>query len=367
MKIAAITVYQVDLPFVDGSYVMAKGKTVSIADSTVVRLDTDEGLTGWGEACPLGPFYLPSYPEGLRAGIGALARHVIGLDPTRIGEVNRVMDREMLGHPYVKSALDVACWDILGKAAGLPLHALLGGRQNGAMPMYRSVSQGNPEDANAVAGRYRAEGYRQIQLKVGGDPVADAETIRLVVESAPPGDIVLADANTGWRRAEALYVAKATRDLHYYLEQPCERYDDCLAVRRRAEQPFKLDESLQSLEDLLRARADDACDVACIKISKHGGLTKARLIRDACAALGMPMTVEDVWGGDIVTAALAHLAASTPAAALLNTTDLHNYNSVHVADGAPVAQGGRLTVGDAPGLGITPREDALGEPVAAYH
>jgi len=107
-------------------------------------------------------------------------------------------------------------------------------------------------------------------------------------------------------------------------------------------------------------------DVACVKISKHGGLSKARIVRDCCAAFGIPMTVEDVWGGEIVTAALAHLAVSAPPEALLNTTDLHNYNTVHFAEGAPVAKDGYLHVGDEPGLGVTPDEDALGEPVVAY-
>lgn len=174
------------------------------------------------------------------------------------------------------------------------------------------------------------------------------------------------DANRGWRRDEAIRAAEATRDLDYILEQPCDRYDDCLSVRRRASQPFKLDETLASAGDLMRAHGDDAMDVACIKISKMGGLTKTRFGRDFCAAAGIPMCVEDVWGGDVVAAALAHLAASTPPDALLNTTDLHNYNALHFAAGAPLADGGKLYVSDEPGLGVTPDESVLGEPVAVY-
>ena len=104
MKITAITVYQVDLPFVDGPYVMAEEKSVSVADSTVARLDTDEGLTGWGEACPLGPFYLPSYPEGPRAGVGVPAGHVIGLDPTRYRGDVAILPADR----YYESARDLA-------------------------------------------------------------------------------------------------------------------------------------------------------------------------------------------------------------------------------------------------------------------
>lgn len=366
MRITRVTVWRIDLPYVGGTYSWAKGYALSVADSTLVRLDTDEGLSGWGETCPVGAVYLPAYPEGVRAGLGVLAPHVIGLDPTQIGAVNGVMDHELLGHPYVKSALDVACWDILGKVAGLPVHALIGGRRHDAMPMYRAVPQGTAEEMAVAVESFRQQGYRQFQLKVGGAPDDDIARIAAVIDSTRPGEIVLADGNRGWRRDEALRVAAATRDLFYYLEQPCARYDDCLAVRRRATQPFKLDETLQEADDLFRAKADDAFDAASIKVSRMGGLSKSRFARDFCAAAGVTMTIEDSWGGGVVTAALAHLAASTPPEFLLNTTDLHNYNTVQFVDGAPEARDGTLVVSDEPGLGVTVDEGALGEPVAVY-
>ena len=366
MRITSITVWRIDLPYVGGTYSWAKDKAVSVADSTVIRLDTDEGVSGYGEVCPLGASYLPSYAEGARTGIGVLARHVIGRDPRHIGALNRVMDDEMRGHAYVKSAIDIACWDILGRVADLPVHALMGGRQQDSAPLYRAVPQAAADDMAALVERFREAGYRQFQLKVGGMPDDDAARIRTVAESLRPGEILLADGNTGWRRDEALRVAAATADLDYYIEQPCLRYEDCLAVRRAAVQPFKLDETLQTPDDLLRAWADDAFDVASIKVSKMGGLTKSRFARDFCAAVGAPMTVEDVWGGEVVTAALGHLVISTPPEAVLNTTDLHNYNTIHFAAGAPDARDGRLWVSDEPGLGVTVDEGVLGEPVAVY-
>jgi L-alanine-DL-glutamate epimerase-like enolase superfamily enzyme len=366
MRITGVRVYRLDLPLAGSGYAFAKGKHVTSVDTTVVRVDTDAGLSGWGETCPLGRTYLPSYPEGIRTGIGVVAPALIGEDPTRIGAINGSMDRALEGHAYVKSALDVACHDILGKASGLPVHALLGGRQHDALPMYFSLTQEDPDDMRAAAEHAWSEGYAHVQLKVGGQPEHDIERIRSVVAIKGAEHLVICDANRGWRRDEAIRVAEATRDLDYVFEQPCDRYADCLSVRRRAAQPFKLDESLKSAEDLVRAQRDDAFDIACIKISKMGGLTRARFARDFCAAMGIPMCVEDVWGGDLVTAALAHLAASTPRDALLNTTDLHNYNRLHFTTGAPVAEGGMLYVSDAPGLGVTPDEDVLGEPVAVY-
>lgn len=365
MKIKRISVYQANLPII-GGYVFAAGKTVTIADSTIVCLEADSGLQGWGEACPLGPFYLPSYAQGIRAGLSVLAPRLIGLNSCHIGALNRHMDQELQGHGYVKSAIDVAAHDLLGKSSGLPVHALLGGRQMPAASMYWSVSQGRPEDMQAAVSAARQQGYRQFQLKVGGRPRDDVERIRAGMQDKLADEIFLCDANTGWRRDAALQVAYETEDLDYILEQPCERYADNLAVRRRIRQTLKLDESLQTAESVTRALADDACDFACVKITKMGGLTKSRYARDVLAAHGIPMTVEDVWGGDIVTAALGHLAISTPPAVMLNTTNLNAYNDACIASCAPKAKNGMLYVSEEPGLGIEPDLNVLGNPVAVY-
>jgi L-alanine-DL-glutamate epimerase-like enolase superfamily enzyme len=136
---------------------------------------------------------------------------------------------------------------------------------------------------------------------------------------------LIADANTGWLMHDALRVVRAVRDVDVYIEQPCRTYEECLTVRRHCDHPFVLDENIDSLDVLLRGHADRAMDVVNIKISKFGGLTKARQARDLCASLGIAMTIEDSWGGDIVTAAIAHLAHSTPPELLFTTTDFNSY------------------------------------------
>jgi L-alanine-DL-glutamate epimerase-like enolase superfamily enzyme len=124
-----------------------------------------------------------------------------------------------------------------------------------------------------------------------------------------------------------------------------------------------LDESMDSLEAILRGHRDLAMDAVNLKISKLGGLSRARLARDLCVSLGLAMTIEDSWGGDIVTAAIAHLAHSTPPEFLLSTTDFNSYVTLSIADGAPQRQGGRLAAPTRPGLGVEPRWDVLGEAV----
>jgi cis-L-3-hydroxyproline dehydratase len=363
MRITRIAAYRVELPLIEGSYKWSGGKAVNVFDSTVVRVDTDSGLTGWGEVCPLGPFYLPAYANGVRAGIAELGPHLIGENPLGIGKLNRRMDAALKGHAYVKSGIDMACWDLLGKATNQPVCTLLGGRYGEDFVLYRAISQESPEAMAARVAGYRAEGYRRFQLKVGGDPLVDIERIKAVSAQLQPGDRLIADANTGWLMHDALRVVRAVRDIDVYIEQPCETYEQCLTIRRHTDHPFVLDEVIDSMDMLLRGHADRAMDVVNLKISKLGGLTKTKQARDLAMTLGLAMTLEDSWGGDIVTAAIAHLAHSTPPEYLFTATDFNSYVSVSIADGAPKRVNGKMAAATRPGLGIEPKMDVLGKAV----
>ena len=366
MKIDAIKVYQVDLPLKEGRYTWSDGRFVEVFDSTVIELITDSGLSGFGEVCPLGPFYLPAFAEGARAGIGELSSVLLGQDPTAIAVINSIMDRALLGHPYVKSVIDMACWDILGKVAGKSVCTLMGGAFGEGVALYRAISQTSPDEMTERVAAYRAEGYKKFQLKVGGDPATDIERVKQTAALLDRGEILVADANTGWRVDNAIRVSNAVRECDIYIEQPCRTYEQCLVVRRKTELPFILDESVNGVLALLRAHQDGAMDAINLKISKVGGLTKSRQIRDLCVCLDIPMTIEDSWGGDITTAAIAHLAHSTPEALRFSATDFNSYVTVQNAFGAPVRENGIICAPDAPGLGIQPNMDALGKPVCEY-
>ncbi|NNE41034.1 MAG: mandelate racemase/muconate lactonizing enzyme family protein [Marinicaulis sp.] len=366
MKIDAIKVYQVDLPLKEGRYTWSDGRFVEVFDSTVIELITDSGLSGFGEVCPLGPFYLPAFGEGARAGIGELSSVLLGQDPTAISIVNDLMDRALLGHPYVKSVIDMACWDLLGKTAEKSVCALMGGAFGESVALYRAISQTSPDAMTECVAAYRAEGYKKFQLKVGGDPATDIERIKQTAALFDSGETLVADANTGWRVDNAIRISNAVRECDIYIEQPCRTYEQCLAVRRKTDLPFILDESVNCLHALLRAHQDGAMDAMNLKISKVGGLTKARQLRDLCVSLDIPMTIEDSWGGDITTAAIAHLAHSTPEKLRFSATDFNSYVTVKNAFGAPVRKNGNMSASDSPGLGIQPNMDALGEPVSEY-
>ncbi len=363
MKIQRIAVYRVELPLHEGKYAWSGEKSVEVFDSTIVKVETESGITGVGEVCPLGPFYLPAYAEGVRTGIGELGPHLIGQDATKLLPLNRLMDAALKGHAYVKSAIDMACWDVLGQVSGQPVCELLGGRYGDDLVLYRAISQRSPEEMAANVADYRKEGYTRFQLKVGGDPDVDVERIHAVADQMQPGEKLVADANTGWTQHEAVRVARAVEKLDVYMEQPCLTYEECLSVRQRTSLPFVMDENLDGLPVLLRAHADDAMDVVNVKISKFGGLTKAKQARDLCVDLGIALTVEDSWGGDVVTAAISHLAQGVPPELLFTSTDFNSYVTVSVAEGAPQRKNGRMSASKEPGLGVTLREEVIGEPV----
>ncbi|KIC09030.1 mandelate racemase [Leisingera sp. ANG-M1] len=366
MKITAIKVWQVDLPLKEGRYSWSNGNYIDVFDSTVIGIETDEGLTGYAECCPLGSAYLPSFALGVRAGLQELAPHLIGQDPLNIGGINRRMDAALRGHPYAKAPVDIACWDLLGKATGQPVYNLLGGAAQDEISLYRAISQESPEQMAAKIEGYAAEGYTKFQLKVGGAANDDIDRIRATRAALKPSDLLVADANTGWTRHEAARVVAAVQDLDVYIEQPCPTYEESVSIRRRTGLPFVLDEMIDGTGMLVRGIAEDAMDVINLKISKVGGLTRAKLMRDLCVASGIPMTIEDTWGGDITTAAIAHLARSTPEEFCFSATDFNSYGTVTIASGAPQRVNGKMTAPDRPGLGIVPDFSVLGAPVAAY-
>ena len=355
--------YQVDLPLHEGSYKWSGGKSVDVFDSTIVAVETDDGLIGYGECCPLGPFYLPAYGAGVRTGIKELGPHLIGQNPIETGKLNQLMDQCLKGHPYVKSPIDIACWDIKGQVTGMPVCEMLGGRYGDDFILYRAISQIEPEAMAANVKKYRDEGYRRFQLKVGGNPDEDIERIKLAAAELNPGDKLIADANTGWLMHEAARVVRAVDDIDVYIEQPCETYEECLSIRERTSHPFILDEVINGIDILVRGHADRAMDVVNIKISKFGGITKAALARDLCVKLGISMTLEDSWGGDVTTAAISHLAHSTPTDYLFTATDFNSYVTVSTADGAPQRNNGRMSASNDPGLGIKPIMNILGNPL----
>ena len=366
MKINRIRIYRKALSYIDGVYCWGRGNFIDTVVSTVVVIDTDAGVSGTGEFCPCGNNYMEAHQEGTAATAQLLAPVLLGEDPRQLSRIERLMDQTVRGHGYAKAPFDAACWDIFGKATGQPVWMLLGGKLTHGAPLYRVAPEKEPEDMVREMQKLRQAGYRQFQIKVGVDWMTDIERIHATVSVLKSGEIVMADANQGWHADEAINVARATRDLEYIIEQPCQTYEECLQVRRHIDRPMKLDECITDIHMARRVVADRSAEYICLKVSKQGGLSKARRMRDFLIDNRIPVVSEDTWGGEITTAVNAHFAASTPEEFLLNTSDLHNYNNESTGKPSPETQDGKLFASDAPGLGVEPDFDSLGEPVAIY-
>src|SRR3954468_7779337 len=299
MKIAAVEIYGYDVRYAHGEYVMSGGRSVASLPSTLVRVVADTGVAGWGETCPLGATYLEAFAGGARAALRELAPALLGVDPRNLGAVWDRLDGALRGHAYAKAAVDIACWDLLGRALDVPVSTLLGGVRSPDFPLYVAIPLG-PVDAMVehVLAR-RAEGVRHFQLKLGADPREDAARVRAVLETNA-AEVVIADANGGWRLQDAVIAARALEGLDRVLfEQPCPTFEEGLAVRERTTLPMVLDEVITDAPALIRAYG--AIDGVNLKLGRVGGLTAARLLRDLGQELGLRFTLEDSWGGDLTT------------------------------------------------------------------
>src|SRR4029079_7390304 len=196
---------------------------------------------------------------------------LLGVDPRELAIVNDTLDAALLGHAYAKSAIDVACWDLLGKSTGQPVCVLLGGRRQASYPLYVAIPLGPPGEMAAHVRARREEGIHHFQLKLGADPHDDAGRVRAVLDATGDEDIVIADANGGWRLQDAVVAARLLEGLdRVFFEQPCPTLDECLHVRRLTSLPMVLDESITDVGAFLQAWRADGMEAVNLKVSKLG-------------------------------------------------------------------------------------------------
>jgi len=345
------------------AYYMADGKTCDTVETVVIALDTDAGLTGWGEVCPI-PHYLPAYARGVAPALQELASVILGGNPVGAEALMAKADAFLPGHVYAKSALDIALWDITGQAAGLPVHALMGGRRQETLPLYHSITCVEPDEMARIAREAQAAGITQFQAKLGasGDWQTDVERLAKVREAVGPGPLVYGDWNCGATTLDAIRVGRGAAHLDVMLEAPCATLEDCARVQSATSLPMKMDELAHDTASILQAHRLGIMDAVALKLSKFGGLSATRRARDLCLHLGAKMCVECTWGSDIVTAAALHLGAATPPSRVLNVCDLSGYVSPRIAPDAPTRAAGRITPPDGPGLGIAIDQDGLDAP-----
>ncbi|RSL59224.1 hypothetical protein CEP54_007378 [Fusarium duplospermum] len=348
LKIAKIDVFQAELPYSGGVYRLSGGREYRSFDGTFVRITTNTGIEGWGESTPFGSTYIAAHALGVRAGIAEIAPWLIGLDPRRLDRINEAMDAALV-------------------VVGLPVCELLGGRTNVGLPIISSIYVGEPEEMRKRVADHRARGYIGHSVKIDGEPVQDAKRIAASLADKQPGEFFLVDANGGMTVETALRMLRLLPDgLDFVLEAPCATWHECVSLRRRTNIPIHFDELATSDASIVHMIADDAAEGFGIKISKNGGLTKSRRHRDIALAAGYTMSCQETTGSDVAFAAIVHLGQTIPERHLRCILECRDMVKVKTADGNFTVKDGRVQAPTEPGLGITPRMDVMGEPIASY-
>jgi L-alanine-DL-glutamate epimerase-like enolase superfamily enzyme len=367
MKIAEFHVYQHDLPVRNGPYRIATS-AVSSLDSTLVKIVADNGFVGWGETCPVGPTYAEAHAEGARAALRLIAPGLVGAEALPL-PIHRRMDGLLAGHNYAKAAVDIACYDLLGKYLKVSVSDLLGGALTNRLPSYYAIGVAEPDEAARIAAEKRDEGYPRLQVKVGGRPVEiDIETIRRTCEAIRGSGMRLTvDANRNWTTRDALRASRECPDVPFVLEQPCNTLDDLRKIRPLVHHGIYMDENGVDLATVVAAAGSGLVDGFGMKVTRIGGLQPMTAFRDICDAINLPHTCDDAWGGDIIAAACLQIGATVrPSlndgvwlAAPYITGNYDARNGISIVEGHIARPTG-------PGLGVVPDEGIFGDPVASF-
>ena len=367
MRITEIHVYQRDLPVVGQPYRMSRSAVTSL-DTTIVEIVVEGGIVGYGETCPVGPVYQPQHALGARAALAEMGQHLIGENSLQIENVHRTMEKCLNGSAYAKAAINIALWDIAGKAYGARVCDLLGGATRERVPSYYAVSVTEPDEAARIAAEKQKEGFPRLQIKVGGRPLEeDIATIRKVAEVLRADVRLAVDGNRALPTRDALTLSRLCSGQTFVLEQPCDTLEEIAAIRPLLQHPMYLDESTESLSTILRVVGEGIADGFGLKVTRLGGLSAMRTIRDICRSRNMPHTCDDSWGGDIIAAACVHIGATVEPQLCEGVWVAAPYIDGHYDPENGIAiRDGWLDVPKGPGLGVVLDKAALGKPVLSF-
>lgn len=365
MKIAAIEVFLLGFPF-KSVFVLAggvAGDPSALSHRVLVKLTTDAGTIGWGEATPT-PRWTYETSETIVSTLRRyLAPAVIGIEVWNLDALHRAMERAINpgvtpGSPLAKSAIDVAAHDALGHALGLPVHALLGGARRRRFDLTWMVSVQSPAEADAAVAEGLAAGYTHFDAKIGmhGER-GDIELLQRARRAAGEHSIQV-DANRGYRVDAALRQARRFAELGVALfEQPLNGFN--LSGYRRLQAaspvPIGIDESLRSVPDLLEYVRADAIGTVVAKVQRNAGLYRSRQLCEAAEAAGLELSLSGLTETDLGLAAGLHLAAAFD----INPLALNGpqYIDTPFLDRRVWRGGGSVELPEGPGLGVVVDED----------
>ena len=368
MKITAVHVETLELEMEEPFVIATSALAASPCD--LVRVETDEGLVGFGEACPAYEFTgdtLWTVQDVIGEYLGPA---VIGKDPFQLEAIVHCWERELwtVGNQAACAALEMALWDLQGKALGRPLYDLIGGRTRDGLVEVIAWGWDEPEALAEKTRRMRAEGITVFKIKVGDLPERDEQRVAAVREAAGPDARLTVDANQGWLDAKTAVRAIRLLEPHgiEFAEQPV-RMDDLEAarfVRAHVDVPIALDETVRGPREALAAAKAGACDIFVVKLMKTGGILNALKVNAIAEAAGISIMMGNMGESSLGLAAHFHLNV-----ALANAThcdadlpwrpggysrDIGSGLRAELRDGVST-----VLVPQAPGLGIALDEDAI--------
>jgi o-succinylbenzoate synthase len=353
MNIRSIEPVGISLPM--AAPMKMAGVEIRTADNVLVRLETDAGVIGWGEAASA-PTMTGEFVEGIVRAVRYLAPWLIGQPVAAIDDALSAMDQALYVNASAKAAIEMALYDALGHARGVPVHALLGGARRNRIPALRMLSSGNAERDCADAARLQAEGFVAWKIKVGvNDPVYDAERTCRICEVLGQGHLISADANQGWSVEQAIeYLRRVDGYRLTFLEQPVDGGDieGMARIARSTRIAIGADEGLHTLEDIRRHHDKGAIRGGSLKTIKLGGLTRVMQAARLCDALGLEVNLAcKIAESSIATAAVLHLAAAVPSVNW-GISLSSQYLAEDVVRVPPPLVAGHASVPTGPGLGI---------------
>lgn len=373
MKIERIEAFPFDLHYTPTEEFLVTYFSVDAMQNAVVRITTDDGLTGHGELMPVP---LDSRTERLED-LKKLAPALLGQDPFEIREIYARIDENLSEEGtsqelLLKGALDTALHDIMGKAAGVPVYQLLGGSYDDGVPMHFTISIRSPEEMAEDAARRVAEGFRTLEVKLGRfEQELDLDTeiarIAAIREAVGPEVCIVADPNTGWTVEEAMEVLPSLEEFDIYIEQPVEGIDALAEIRSATSSPVVADESALTCRSVAEVVRRDAADLINVKILRIGGLYEACRMLDMCEALEMGYRHDNVIQSRLASTMMIHFAttydSSLPDGG--GTQFTRTVEDLVSPDEGVYLEGGtgKLRDPDAPGMGVSPRAELLGDPV----
>ncbi len=367
MKITSVEAIPVNVPLKPGMTTKTSHGVHATSPYVIVRVQTDEGLVGLGEAS-VAPRWSGETSVGSVAIIeGLFAPVLIGEDPTEMTRLRGLIESTIRLNPFTKAAVEMALWDLSGKAAGVPVYQMLGGKVRDTMPIRMVVGSIDVTSAVKLAKEFLDRGVKCLKVKVGLDPQQDVERVRAVRELAGPDIPISVDANCGWTVPQATDMLQRLRAFDIlFAEQPISTGDpaEMAALRRRTDIPMMADESAFTPGDVWTLTSQRAVDIISVYPGKNGGIQATVECVHAAKAAGLPCAMGSNLELGIGTAAMLHLGAALPTIASERFPGDFIGPLYHEADllKTPLKLGpAEAVVPEGPGLGVELDEDQLDE------